>query len=258
MLYFDYQEPYPNFFHSPKRIVSLCPSLTETVFALGAGERLVGRTKFCIRPHGRELEAVPKIGGTKTPDLNAIRDLWPDCVFAVKEENMPHHLEKIATFTDAVVYDVKNVKSALNMIRSLQTILRVESALADVVAENWETVRGIMSGKAACLVWKNPYMVAGGDTYIHSVMTHLGLENVFAERTRYPEVAEVELGAAELLLLPTEPYPFRDVHVRELDEKHPNVRKAIVDGQMMTWYGARMVSAAGYFKIWAHDHNRTH
>jgi hypothetical protein len=89
-------------------------------------------------------------------------------------------------------------------------------------------------------------------------MTHLGLENVFAERSRYPSVGEDELGAVELLLLPTEPYPFRDIHVRELDEKYPNVRKALVDGQMMTWYGARMVSAAGYFKIWARDLNRTH
>lgn len=219
---------------------------------------MVGRTKFCVRPPGQLLDDVAKIGGTKTPDVDAIRALRPDCVFAVKEENLRHDVEKIASFADVVVYDVKDVESALDMIRSLQRLLGVEDDLDAFVAEKWEKVRGIISAKAACLVWRKPYMVAGGDTYIHSVMTHLGMENVFAERTRYPVVSDDELKAAELLILPSEPYPFREPHVRELDEKHPRIRKALIDGQMITWYGVRMAAAAEYFKTWADDAEGSH
>ncbi|MCS7085661.1 MAG: helical backbone metal receptor [Bacteroidia bacterium] len=253
MLYFEYQEPYPQFSRPPRRIVSLCPSLTETLFALGVGERIVGRTKFCVRPRGQLLDAVPKVGGTKTPNIEAIRELNPDCVFAVKEENLPHDVEKIAAFADVVVYDVKDISSALGMIRSLKTILEVEDDLDRYVAQKWDEVRGIISGKAACLVWRKPYMVAGGDTYIHSIITHLGFENIFADRRRYPTIGDDELRPAEFVLFPTEPYPFKDLHIRELDEKQPHSRKASVDGQMITWYGVRMAAAADYFKAWVDD-----
>jgi ABC-type Fe3+-hydroxamate transport system substrate-binding protein len=253
MLYYDYKPPFPAFSQPPRRVVSLCPSLTETIFALGAADRLVGRTKFCVRPPGQLLNDTPKVGGTKTVNVQAVLALRPDCVFAVKEENLSEHIEEIAKHTDVVVFDVKDLESAYGMIRSLQKILNVEDTLDEFIREKMEEVRNLVSGRAACLIWRKPLLAAGGDTYIHSLMTHLGFENAFAHKPRYPEAAPAELKKLDYILLSTEPYPFKDVHAHEIEEKVGKVRIVLVDGQMMTWYGARMAAAASYFKTWADE-----
>lgn len=240
---------------APQRIVSLVPSLTEALFALGAGPRVVGRTRYCLWPP-RAVGRVPTVGGTKKVDVERLLALDPDLVVAVKEENSRENVERIqAAGVPVFVGAPQSVEGALWLLRELARI--VEAPRAEAVLGPIERVYGGLLERAGRAhmrrvflpIWKNPYMSVGSDTYAHDVIQTCGGENVCAGATRYPVLAleEVEEARPEIILLPDEPYPFcaedleefyaLDVPAARSDRIH------LVDGKLLTWYGPRMASS---------------
>lgn len=236
----------------PQRIVSLVPSQTELLFDLGAGERVVGVTKFCVHPaHARAGRR--RVGGTKTPDIARIRALTPDLVLANREENRAQDVAAIAAFAPVYVTVVDTVAQALAMARAVGFALGAEAAAARLAADIEAAFGDLprLDGlRCAYLIWRRPWMVAGGGSFIDDVLRRLGLANVFAGRPRYPEVTAADLAAAapDVLLLSSEPYPFKPAHGQELGQVLPRARILPVDGEMFCWPGSRLLAAAGYFR----------
>jgi ABC-type hemin transport system substrate-binding protein len=240
---------------APERIVSLVPSLTEALFVFGAGERVVGRTRYCLWPP-RAVGRVPAVGGTKKVDVDRLLELEPDLVVAVKEENSKENVQKIQDAGVPVFVGApESVEGALWLLRELAKVVeapRAESALDPVerVYRRLREGRGRAERRRVFVpIWKNPYMSVGSDTYAHDVLETCGGENVCGGSTRYPVFAleEVEAAQPEVVLLPDEPYPFcagdvgefyaLDIPAARSDRIH------LVDGKLLTWYGPRMASS---------------
>ena len=239
----------------PERIVSLVPSLTEALFALGAGERVVGRTRYCTQPL-RRVGKVEKVGGTKKVDVGKVLDLAPDLVLAVREENARDDIERLAAAGVSVFIGApETVEDALAMLKELAE--RIGAPGTGAVLGPVERVYGRLREAGSrrvrrrCFVpiWKDPYMSVGSDTYVHDVLETCGAANVCGGSTRYPLVGleEVEALQPEIVLLPDEPYPFSaedlaefytlDIPAARGDRIH------LVDGKLLTWYGPRMASS---------------
>jgi ABC-type Fe3+-hydroxamate transport system substrate-binding protein len=240
---------------APERIVSLVPSLTEALFAFGAGERVVGRTRYCLWPP-RAVGKVPTVGGTKKVDVPRLLELEPDLVVAVREENSRENVERIQEAGVPVfVGTPESVEGALWLLRELARI--VEAPRTDAVLDPIERVYGRLrevmkrtnSRRLFVPIWKNPYMSVGSDTYAHDVLETCGGENVCGGSTRYPifTLEEVEAAQPEIVLLPDEPYPFsaedlEDFYALDIPAAHED-RIHLVDGKLLTWYGPRMASS---------------
>ncbi len=236
----------------PQRIISLCPSLTETLCALGAGERLVGRTRYCVHPQPA-IAQVPACGGTKNPDLSAILALEPDLVIAEKEENRREDVEALGARIPVHVSAIESVPDALASCLRLAELLGEPAAgrrLADGIDTAWQALPRLSAPlRVLYLIWRRPWMAAGAGTYIDAVLSRCGLDNVATRLPgRYP-VLEPEAFATldvDLCLLSSEPYPFARKHFGEVGALLPGARIERVDGEMFSWYGARMLPAAGY------------
>jgi ABC-type Fe3+-hydroxamate transport system substrate-binding protein len=245
-----------------RRIVSLVPSLTEILFAVGAGEAVAGVTRYCTEPPAG-VAALPKVGGTKTPDLRAIRALAPDLVLMNAEENRREDFETLAGEGLAVlVTEPRTVRAGIALIERLATIAgRAErgralaAELAAAVAAVERETAGARPIRYFCPIWKRPWMGFNADTYAHDVLRVAGGANVLAERAeRYPEVtlAEVAARAPETVLLPDEPFRFRE---RDLPDLAPLAatpalaagRVHLVDGKALAWYGPRIAAAVASF-----------
>lgn len=237
---------------SPKRIISLVPSQTELLIDLGLKDRLVGITKFCVHPE-KLRDDIAVVGGTKTVHYDKIEGLHPDLIICNKEENtleMVQGLEKIAPVW---VSDIATIEESLDMIERLGDLLDVTDKASELVAmitseknafERFMETRPLK--KVAYLIWKKPYMAAGTDTFIHSLLGINRFENIITE-LRYPEVTVEQLTSADLVLLSTEPFPFKELDVSELKNRlHKEVR--IVDGEYFSWYGSRLQNAFTYFR----------
>lgn len=243
--------PYP-----PRRIVSLVPSYSELVAALRLADRLVGVTRYCIDPP--ELRAIRKIGGTKNPNLERIIKLEPELVLANREENCE---EDVAALRDAglpvYVGDVRSVSGLGEELDNVASLLASSAypqrkQLDAAVDEQAHLDHARPRVRAACLIWRNPWMAASGDTYIGDLLRSAGAINVFEQHRddRYPRVALKELIAAdpEVVLLPDEPYKFGPRHRDELSALHGmaaarNGNVLLCDGQMLTWWGVRTAEA---------------
>jgi len=240
----------------PRRIISLVPSWTETLFAMGLSNEVVGVTKFCAEP-ADAVASIPKIGGTKNPDLRAIAELKPDFVIANAEENRREDVEKIRERGIAVLTTYpKTIPGAVESILKLGKALGKENE-ADAMAR--EIVRNVSGIEAAvgvwsklpfrvfCPIWKNPWMAFNADTYAHDVLRMLGFNNVFASAgERYPTttLAEAIDRKPDIVLLPDEPYEFKERDVEELKKLLPAAlsrRVMIVSGRDLHWYGVHMV-----------------
>ena len=239
---------------TPQRIISLCPSITETLYTLGLSERVVGRTHFCIHP-AKFVEGAGRIGGTKKVDYAAVAALEPDLIIAEKEENTREIVETLAADWPVYVTDVRDVACALRMIADLGHLTGTADharALTHDITVTWATLKFPPRPiRVAYFIWRKPYMVVGADTYIHAVLQYCGLLNVCAHLDgRYPTLAEHELAALkpEVILLSSEPYPFKAQHVLEIQSLAPEARVILVDGEMFSWYGARMIQAADYLR----------
>ena len=244
--------------NAPRRIVSLVPSFTELTAALRLGKRLVGVTRFCTEPP-EVATPVRKVGGTKNPDVERIIGLAPDLVLANREENREEDVAALRRAGLAVyVGDVRSPADARGEIERVAQLLGTVSLqqtrpLDEALEEQEHLNRLRPRVRAACLIWRNPYMAAGGDTYIGGLLRDAGGINVFETHRsgeRYPRIALAELieAAPDLLLLPSEPYRFGKRHREELLAQHgiPAARAGRVqlcDGQMVTWWGVRTAAA---------------
>lgn len=236
---------------SPQRIVSLVPSQTELLSVMGLEERVVGITKFCVHPE-QWFRTKTRVGGTKTVKMDVIDGLKPDLIIANKEENNKDQVEELARHFPVWVSNVYNLESALDMFAQVDKITGVNDSASLLwhVQDQFAILKKLKSNLRTCyMIWRNPYMSVGGDTFIHDMLTHCGLRNIFADVKRYPEVTIEMLRSknCELIILSSEPYPFKEEHVAELHEELPGTKVILADGQMFSWYGSRLVRAPRYF-----------
>lgn len=238
--------------YPPKRIVSLCPAVTDTLFALGLEKETAGRTRFCIHPSPDVLN-VPAVAGTKDLKLDRLLELKPDLVIAEKEENTKEMVETLESHVPVYVAEVQSIEDAYRMMIGIGDITGRPSEglqLAEKTAEEFRSLAGAASGDVLYMIWKKPYMAAGRTTYIQSVLEHLGFTNAAAQFSgRYPALEPKDIQAVNpsVILLASEPYPFRQKHSKEFQEILPNALVVPVDGEMF-WYGPRMLEAVPYFQ----------
>lgn len=230
------------------------PSQTELLYDLGLDDEVAGITKFCIHPQ-KWFRSKKRIGGTKNIHLQEIISLQPDLILANKEENVKEEADELAKYFPVYVSDVSNYEEALEMIKAIGTLTHTQEKATDLIinisagfdrlaAQDYPKLR------TAYLIWKDPYMTIGSDTFIHDLMEKAGLINIYADETRYPQVTPEELLAKkpELVLLSSEPYPFKQKHIDELQAHLPEAKIILADGEMFSWYGSRMADAPSYFQ----------
>ena len=237
----------------PQRIISLVPSQTELLYDLGLGDRVVGITKFCIHPE-EWFRTKTRVGGTKTVDMDKVRALRPDLIIGNKEENARPDIDALEKEFPVWMSDINGLDGALDMIRRVGELtgtgLKAEALATDIAACFAQLVPNSAGYSMAYLIWRKPWMVAGANTFIHDMLRRCGYTNAFADRTeRYPEVSPAELAAADpdLILLSSEPYPFVEKHIAELNLLLPGVPVRLVDGEPFSWYGSRLLRSPAYF-----------
>ena len=237
----------------PCRIISLVPSQTEFLADLGLEKEVVGITKFCVHPP-EWFQNKKRVGGTKTIDFQKIEALKPDLIIGNKEENEQSQIEFLTQSYPVWMSDIYNLEDALDMMRKLGE-LTGKSEHAKNIADNVERKfahhlpLNTYRSKAAYLIWRKPYMAAGSGTFIDNMLQYAGFENVFAHLSRYPEISTEMLANVnpEVILLSSEPYPFSEKHIAELQEICPSATILLVDGEMFSWYGSRLLQAPAYF-----------
>ena len=244
--------------HDQIRIISLVPSITELLYSLGLSDQVVGITKFCVHPNDW-FKTKTRIGGTKNIHIEKIRSLAPTLVIANKEENVKEQVESLETFTKVHLTDVSNFEDALIMIQDIGTLTHSQVKATEIIAaiqEGFAELIGLpiqqrlQSIPCAYLIWQDPYMTIGGDTFINDLLTKIGFSNVFAKSLRYPSISlsEIEQSNCKVIFLSSEPYPFKQIHIDVLQKYFPNKLILLVDGEMFSWYGSRLLEAAAYFK----------
>ncbi len=244
--------------HPPSKIISLVPSQTELLYDLGLREHVTGITKFCVHPNSW-FRTKTRIGGTKQLNIPLIHSLQPELILGNKEENVKEQVEELARQHPVWISDVQTIEDAYDMIRSVgeltgrsseaQKLLEeISGGFASLIANR--LVKQSQPPQVCYLIWQDPYMTVGGDTFIHDMLKAAGLENMFAEQLRYPVVSIEDLKERqpELLLLSSEPFPFRQKHADELMRLLPQTKVLLVDGEIFSWYGSRMVHAPPYFQ----------
>ena len=237
---------------TPKRIISVVPSQTELLFDLGLNEEVIGITKFCVHPK-EWFQTKTRVGGTKQLNLEKIRELQPDLIIANKEENVREQIEALAADFPVWISDVDDLEGALEMISAIGKITGRESkamSMFNQIREQFKKLDAPKKTRAAYLIWQKPFMTIGGDSFISDMMNRAGFENIFSAQTRYPETTIEEINGlgCEVLMLSSEPYPFNQKHVEELQPLLPNTRIILVDGEMFSWYGSRLLKAPTYFQ----------
>lgn len=235
-----------------ERVVSLVPSQTELLLDLGLKDKLVGRTRFCIHP-SEQVSAIPKIGGTKTADPVKIAALKPDLIIGNKEENEQSNIAELRRIAPVWMSDIKDLTNALEMIRSLGELLKVETkaqAMALKIVNRFNALKQVQSVKPALyFIWHKPWMAAGADTFIDAMLPFAGYKNLL-RKSRYPVLSAEEIINLNpaTILLSSEPFPFGQKHIDELSNLLPATKIVKVDGECFSWYGSRLLHAADYFE----------
>ena len=239
----------------PMRIVSLVPSLSLLLSDMGLGDRLVGVTKFCVHPEGlRDRTAV--VGGTKLLHLDDIRALKPDLIVANKEENNKVDIETLQEEFPVWISDIATVDDSLYAISMLGEILQCQEDAQKIhdliVGQRKSFSKEIKSNhrRVAYVIWNNPFMAAGSGTFIHHMLEEGGWQNAFDDHERYPAFTLDGLKAMnpDLLFLSSEPFPFKEKHKKLFTDVIAEDRIMIVDGEMFSWYGSRLIDSYKYFK----------
>ncbi|MCK9480482.1 MAG: helical backbone metal receptor [Bacteroidia bacterium] len=236
---------------TPKRIVSIVPSQTELLYALGCAETVVGQTVFCVHPYDKFKNAV-KIGGPKKLNIDKIIALKPDLVIANKEENLKEEVAVLEPYCPVWVSDIVNLEDALAMICSIGQICDKEHQASQLIAkiENGFSIKNY-EYKHTCIymIWRNPYMVVGGGTFINDMLSRGGFANLCENMSRYPQLLleQMQMFNPDVVFLSSEPYPFKEKHIAEFEKIFPKSNIMLVDGEMFTWYGSRLQYSSQYF-----------
>jgi ABC-type Fe3+-hydroxamate transport system substrate-binding protein len=224
----------------PRRVVSLVPSLTETLFDIGAGDAVAGITDFCIFPENLDR---PRLGGTKNPDVAAIRALQPDLVYVNLEENLPRHAKQIEEFAPVFATEPKSVGDVAALIETLGAIHRCDVA---GWRDRLKPVLQRASFTFLCAIWKKPWMWCGGDTYVSNLIESVGGTNLLRHRERYPTM-DLDCALAlepQVIFLPDEPYAFTAADAKEIDAKVVGP----FPGHLVTWHGTRTVKGLEFLR----------
>ncbi len=237
----------------PQRIVSLVPSQTELLADLGLETAVAGITKFCIHPD-RWFRKKARVGGTKDVRPDRVAALQPDLILANKEENVQGQIEALTAIAPVWVSDIETLDDALEMIRQIGQITgksAAESEISGKIAAAFAQLQPARTPqRVAYAIWRDPWMWAGGDTFIDEMLCRCGWQNVLHETARYPEVTLAELAALkpDRILLSSEPYPFGEKHLAEVTAALPEASAALVDGELFSWYGSRLLQSPAYFQ----------
>ncbi|TKC01196.1 ABC transporter substrate-binding protein [Pedobacter cryotolerans] len=240
--------------YPPKRIVSIVPSQTELLFDLGLADEVIGITKFCIHPI-EKFASKTKIGGTKKLLIEKIRDLKPDLIIGNKEENTQSEVELLMQEFPVWMSDISNLEEAMLTINQIGELVdRAPEAayLNHLINAGFKDLQTLAVEKninqtVAYLIWKDPYMFAGKNTFIDDILRKIGLNNII-QQSRYPEIelSKLKTENCQLIFLSSEPYPFKQKHIDEIQSVLPNAKIMLVDGEMFSWYGSRLVKAVNY------------
>jgi ABC-type Fe3+-hydroxamate transport system substrate-binding protein len=225
------------------RVVSLVPSLTETLFALGAGDEVVGITDFCIFPEGIDR---PRVGGTKTPNIARIRDLHPDLVYVNIEENLKRHTDEIAKFAKIVATEPKTLDDVAALIEMLGASHRCETRAAELAAQVTGNRQATTPFTFVVPIWKKPWMWCGGDTYVSNLVESVGGRNLLRHCARYPklELDDVVALRPDIVFLPDEPYAFTEADARAIGARVIGP----FPGHLFTWHGVRTIEGLRFLR----------
>lgn len=232
------------------RIVCLVPSITELLSDLGLDDRIAGITKFCIHPE-HLFRNKTNVGGTKNVNHEKVKALQPDLIIANKEENTKKDIELLEKEFPVWISDISNFEDALSMIHEIGQLTDT-SIKADLLIDNIRMAfQGLLpfnNKSVLYLIWNNPYMAAGKNTYIDNMLSLCDLHNCICNE-RYPEVdgSLIKELNPELVFLSSEPFPFKEKHIHELQQLLPKSNVILVDGEYFSWYGSKMLRAPQYF-----------
>ena len=245
-----------SFHHTPKRIISLVPSLSELIVDLCDEDIVIGCTKFCIHPKSLKPNS-QIIGGTKTVDIDLIKAIDPDLIIANKEENDRDQIETLSNSHSVYITDIQTIDDAINTIRELGIIFDQNERAKQIISLTSKNLPSqiFKQKNVLYLIWRKPWMSIGADTYIHNVLTHLGLENILNTHLRYPELISDEIKKLnpDIIFLSSEPFPFKEKHIHELELLCPKAKVHLVDGEAFSWYGSRLTHIDGYFSQLRYD-----
>lgn len=236
----------------PQRIISLVPSQTEFLADLELEDRVVGITKFCVHPEAwRKTKTI--IGGTKNFDVDKIRSLRPDLIICNKEENYEEGIVQLQSVCPVWMSDIVTLQDSYRMMEDIGDLTDTKNKASDIVSEikiSLFEIQKLRSLRTLYLIWKKPWMGAASGTFINEMMTVAGFANCLENETRYPELTSEAIRQLnpELILLSSEPYPFNESHFKELTAICPDAKIVLVDGEMFSWYGSRLLKFAGYVK----------
>lgn len=233
----------------PRRIVSIVPSQTELLFDLGLDEEVVGITKFCVHPENW-YQTKKRVGGTKQLNIDAIRELQPDLIIGNKEENSLNDILELEKIAPVWMSDIYTIDDALKMIREVgEMVNKFEKAneLVTQIELGFQSLSKVRAERSFLyFIWKDPDYLAGQHTFINSVLESAGFVNLCREQ-RYPEW-KVDYGQPDLIFLSSEPYPFKKEHIEQFKNRFPNSEIVLVDGEMCSWYGSRMLKSINYLR----------
>ena len=245
-----------NSFKEPVRIISLVPSLTEYLWALGLEQEVVGITKFCIHPTTWRKQKT-RVGGTKKVDFQVIRSLDPTLIIANKEENTKEDIEQLQQHYEVLITDISSLDEAFFYLQEIgKKVNRAAEAvtLLDEIQTAYHRAANLFQGATFLyFIWRDPYFVVGPNTYIHALLTHFGLVNS-CEIARYPNLSAVfEPGtekrlSPDYIFLSSEPFPFQAAHIAEIQALFPEAKIKLVDGEICSWYGVRMQKVPSYLE----------
>lgn len=242
------------------RIVSIVPSQTELLIDLGLSDRVVGITKFCIHPADLRKEKTV-VGGTKNINMEKVRALKPDLIIGNKEENEQSDIEALEKEFPVWMSDIYTLEDSFRFMDLIGELLDVDTKpliekIQNEFAELERLVEKQESKSVLYLIWNNPVMIAGGNTFIDDMLKRLNLKNL-SPAERYPVVdLSEQKEAPDLILLSSEPYPFKEKHIQEFQTQFPHAKVQLVDGEMFSWYGSRLLKAPGYFRTLIAEENK--
>lgn len=233
----------------PKRVVSLVPSITELLSDLGLEDDVLGCTKFCVHP-GDLRQKSTVIGGTKNVHLDKVIHLRPHLIIANKEENRQEDVEELSALFNTWVSDVSTISEEYQLILLLGELLGKEQKAKEIVAElkAVDIMQISHPIRVAYLIWKDPYMTVGGDTYISHRLEAMGLHNVYGFQQRYPSMDLKDLTAmdVDMVFLSSEPFPFNMEHLEDIKDQLERTDVRLVDGEFFSWYGSRRLHMKKY------------
>ncbi len=247
---------------TPKRIVSLVPSQTELLHDLGLESSTVGITKFCIHPvHFKKEKTI--VGGTKEVHFDKISALKPDIILCNKEENTEAMIQELEKIAPVHISDIYTIEDCLQLIEMYGELFSKENKAFQIIEDIKRKqsdfkafIRNKPTLKAAYFIWKSPWMVAAKNTFIDEMLSINKFENYFENLERYPEIEliDAKTETADVVLLSSEPFPFKEEHIELMKIYFPHSKILVVDGEAFSWYGTRLLKSFDYFKN-LHQHH---